>query len=168
MAVRARGREAYAGNVPATKSGQLLPLAIGGGVLAATMALGYILEYEAVLHGVEQGLRRAGEVPNQAMSPRGLPVPGLAAKVQRVSWPGGDRYGVVSGGGAIERTFPLTPKGKAKAERTAVYINDQGRIVEPGERSGRKSKPAQSAGTPSPAGVSRPWRRSGKVTGMQG
>jgi hypothetical protein len=164
--LRARGREVFAGSITsADVTGGIVsadvPLGLTVVGLAAFLVGGYYYQSEVIARGI----RRSGALPAPSGGAAGS---SLRAYVRRVPWAGGHRYAVIGGQGNIERTLPDNPEGRARAERAAAHLNSLDEILPGGERPRREGRPRSSAGTASPPGVARPWRRSGRITGIQG
>lgn len=162
--MRVVGREQFAAS---TGTNDTVGTVLGSGVLLVAAGLGYLVQYEATYHGVSRAMRRGATPP----TPPGAGA--FRASVRRVPWMGSSMWGLVAGNGQVERTWPYTQEGLAAANRylASNYPRaGKGRLVGPDQRSRSRSKPSQSAGTPTPkeaadAGIDE-WRRGGKIRGF--
>lgn len=167
MAVRARGREVYLASDGTTADPfTTIPL----GVTLVGTAVGLVASYYFESAAIARGIRKSGLLDNPKALPSAGRPPALHARVEKVPHAGGFRIGVIGGSGNTERSFPDTEQGRAKAERTAAYLNSLDEVPAGGDRAKRQGKPAHSAGTPTPRGErgAREWRKGGRITGMQG
>ena len=167
MAVRSRGKEAFlVTDGTAADPFTTLPLGVTLVGVAIGGVVSYFLDSAKIARGIRMGLA------DPRATARGSLGTSLQARIAKAPYPGGAQIGIIGGSGRVERMFPDTPRGRAKAERTLQYMESLDEVPAGGDRPKRQGKPAHSAGTPTPRGERAPggreWRKGGRITGLQG